>query len=179
MKKPSLLALTLLVGFGSSQINGSESPNGSYDGYISLAKAIGQLSGFVYLSKKYVDLDNNKDMTRSCRYQHGFEKWWFLLGGGLLAASITENWVKNMKRVGVIAGLVGATHAFANNDKVVKSTRRLPFAGAFFTDPEDSNGFEQTSVGAIARYASTYMGLRTMLKWLTQGTDYDASDLLI
>ena len=184
MKKPSFLALTLLIGFSSSQINGSESPSGSYasgsyDGYISLAKAVGQLSGFVYLSKKYVELDEKKDMTRSCRYQHGFEKLRFLLFGGLLAASITENWGDNMKRVGLLAGLVGATHAFANNDKVVKSTRRLPFAGAFFTDPEDSNGFEQTSIGAITRYACTYMGLRTMLKLLTADTEYDASNLLV
>ena len=179
MKKQSFLALTLLVGFGSSQLNGSEGSSSSYAGYMTLAKAIGQLSGFVYLSKKYVELDEKKDMTRSCRYQHGFEKWWFLLGGGLLAASITENWKDNIIRVGLLAGLVGATHAIANNEKVIKSVRRMPFTGGLFTDPEDSNGFEQTSIGAITRYACTYMSLHTMLKWLTANTDYDASNFLL
>ena len=55
----------------------------------------------------------------------------------------------------------------------------MPFAGAFFTDPEDSNEFEQTSIGAITRYACTYMTLRKLLQLATEGTDYNVDNLLI
>jgi len=179
VKKRSFLILALLIAFGPNQLNASSDLSSDNISYTYLAKAIGQFSGFVYLSKKLVNLDDNKDISRSCRYQHGFEKWWFLLGGGLLAASTTENWGENMKRVTLLAGLVGATHAIANNNGIVKSTRRMPVAGFVFTDPEDCDGFEQASMGTVTRYACTYMGLRTLIQWLTKNTDYDVSGLLI
>jgi len=178
MQKKQCLVLSLLIGLGSLQLHAHDDIHNCY-GYLHIAKAVAQLSTFFYLTKTFTHLDEQKEVTRSCRYKHGFEKWWLFLGGGLLAASFTDDCIDNMKRVGLFAGLVGATHAIANNSKVIRSTRRLPFAGSLLTDPEDEAGFEQTSVGAIARYASTYMALRTLTKWLTEDTECDASQLLV
>jgi len=176
MKRNTLLSLIVLLGFGSNQLTASDNSIGMTN-WVDIAKAVGQLSGFVYLSNEYVKLESKKELTRSCRYKHGFEKLWFLLGGSLLAASITHDWPLNMKRVALLTGLVGATHTFANNNNTVRGLRKVPFAGTLLTDPEDSNGYEQTSLGAITRYACTYMALRSLLLWATKDTHYDLSDI--
>ena len=176
MKKQLLLVVAFL---GMIMSHNAEAAMGPW---LKLGKHLTQACGGFYLSQKLLDLNEKKDIQKSDRYKYGFEKLLTMLGVGLFVSSFendTTDMLEAFKRCALLATLVAGTHTVANNDRLTKQVRKLPLAGAVFTDAEDMHGNEQTSVGTITRYICVYMGLRYALKYATQNTRFSVAPYLM